>query len=722
MRRSKCLLLIMILSAVSMRAAGQNIDHWETVVYDSLIWEYFPGTTQPEATWNSLTFDDAAWLSGKGGFGYSDNDDRTVISPVMSVYTRIKFSIDDLSKIEQAVLNVDYDDGFVAYINGVEVARSLMSSTAFDAPSTGTHEARMFQGLAPESFIIRKNTLTSLLVEGENVLGVEVHNENGASSDLTAAAFLTLGINDKTNTYGPLPSWFVAPFVFKSSNLPIVIINTNNQEIQDEIRITADMQIIYNGQGVINRIADPPNNYTGKISVEYRGESSQLFPKKSMTIETQNTIGENVNVSLVDMPEENDWILYAPYTDKTMLRDVLSYKIGNDMGQYAPRTRFVELYLNDEYYGVYVLIEKIKIDDNRVDIASLKPEDISGDELTGGYILRKDKIDETDYPAWNTATNFWRTSYQFVDPEGDELVDGQRNYIKGFMNEFELSLWSDNYKDETTGYRKYVDVPSFIQFSLVNELSKNVDGYQFSTYMYKDKDSRDGKLHMGPLWDFNLAYGNVNYTEASMVTTEWLWDERIGWWKDRLILDPYYTGMMKCTWLNMRAGKLKDDRIVQYIDSVALVLDEAQKRNYERWPILGQYVWPNQYVGNTYQDEIAFLKQWLLDRLAWMDDNMPGICDDVSAIGDPYTEHSTSVHPNPSSTSFFIDLGNPELQNSSIEIYNSVGGHVLSVSTHESGFIWDSTNGNGERVSPGLYIVNVYKAGKRVGFHRIIKL
>ena len=722
MRKLKSVFLVVIVSALYLNTAAQNIDHWETVVYDSLIWHYFPGTTEPEADWTSPTFNDAAWSSGKGGVGYSDNDDRTVIAPVMSVYTRTKFSIADLSKVERAVLNVDYDDGFVAYINGVEVARQLISSTTYDAPSTGTHEARLFQGLTPESFIIKKNTLTSLLVEGENVLSLEVHNDSETSSDLTAAAFLTVGINDKTNTYGTPPAWFVPPSVFKSSNLPIVIINTNNQEIQDDTRITADMQIIYNGQGVINRIADPPNNYTGKISVEYRGESSQLFPKKSMSIETQNSIGENINVSLVELPAENDWVLYAPYTDKTMLRDVLSYKIGSDLGQYAPRTRFVELYLNDEYHGVYVLIEKIKVDDSRVDIASLKPEHVSGDELTGGYILRKDKVDENDYPAWTTASNFWHTNYQFVDPKGDELVEEQRNYIKGFMNEFELSLWSDNYKDEATGYRKYIDVPSFIQFSLVNEINKNVDGYQFSTYMYKDRDSRDGKLHLGPLWDFNLAYGNVDYAESSMVTTDWLWDERIGWWRDRLILDPYYVGMMKCTWLTMRAGKLKDDRIVQYIDSVALVLDEAQQRNYERWPILGQYVWPNQYVGNTYQDEIAFLKQWLLDRLGWMDANMPGICEDVTAIGDPYPEYVTSVHPNPSSTSFTIDLGNPGLQKSSIEIFNSVGDLVLSVSTNENGFTWGASNAKGEKVSPGLYIVNVYRSGKRVGFHRLIKL
>lgn len=714
------LILLALIFTLAYPANSQDVDHWETAVYDSLVWKYFPGTSAPPADWSTFGFDDTAWASGKGGFGYDDNDDRTIIPPVISVFIRTKFSITDLSKIEQAVLHMDFDDGFVAYINGVEIARSFMTATAFDQPSAGIHEARLYQGLAPEGFIIRKATLASILTPGENVLAIQVHNQSATSSDMSAAAFLTFGINDGSSFFGPTPSWFENPNLFTSTNLPIIIINTNNQQIQDEVRITADMEVIYNGPGMVNHISDQPNNYDGKISVEYRGESSQSFPKKSMSIETQNSIGENVNVSLVDLPKENDWVLYAPYSDKTLLRNVLAYKIGRDLGSYAPRTRFVEVVLNDEYVGVYVLIEKIKVDKNRVDIDKLDADDISGDDLTGGYILRKDKIDDNDYPEWGTTSGLWGTFYQYFDPKGEDLLDVQRDYIREFMNDFELALFSDNYRDPAIGYQKYIDVPSFINFSLVNELSKNVDGYQFSTYMYKERDSDGGKLHMGPLWDFNLAFGNVDYSQSSMITTGWLWEERLPWWSSRLVLDPFYTADMKCRWLNLRSGKLKNDQVVHYLDSMVLVLDEAQQRNFDRWPVQGQYVWPNQFVGVTYAEDVSFLKQWLLDRLVWMDNNMPGECDQISAVS-PHGELKTSVHPNPSATTFTVEFANAEHE-SVVKIYNAVGEIVLSTETRGSSFEWNSINEKGTEVAPGLYVINIYDGSKLIAVHRVVKI
>ncbi len=179
---------------------------------------------------------------------------------------------------------------------------------------------------------------------------------------------------------------------FTSSNLPIIIINTNGLSIPyDNPRIVAEMGIIYNGQGERNNISDSLNNYSGKISIEIRGASSSGWSKKSYGIETQNDDGSNNNVSLLGMPEENDWILYASYYDRSFLRNVLTFKLANDMGWYASRTRYCELVLNGEYQGIYVLMEKIKRDKNRVDISKLNPDEISGDDVTGGYIIKVDK-------------------------------------------------------------------------------------------------------------------------------------------------------------------------------------------------------------------------------------------------------------------------------------------------------------------------------------------
>lgn len=172
-----------------------------------------------------------------------------------------------------------------------------------------------------------------------------------------------------------------------TSNLPIVIINTQGLTIPDEPKMTAKMKIIYNGEGVINSISDSLYHYDGWIGIERRGSSTQQFQKKSYSLETRLESGENNNVELLGLPRENDWILYAPFSDKTLMRNALIFTLSNETGWYAPRTRFCEVILNDEYMGVYVFMEKIKRDRNRVDIAKLNPDDTEGDQLTGGYIM-----------------------------------------------------------------------------------------------------------------------------------------------------------------------------------------------------------------------------------------------------------------------------------------------------------------------------------------------
>lgn len=263
-------------------AFAQNLNHWETVVFDTDIWNYLIPSSEPDTNWRKLGFDDTSWNTGQGGFGYGDGDDNTVISPTKSLYLRRTFNIADTSKLSGAVFNMDYDDAFVAYLNNVEIARANIG-TIGDHPSfsqvANTYiEAQMYQGGNPSEFVLDFSTFKNIILPGNNVLSIQVHNESINSSDLTARPFLSLGINDNSNDYSPNPSWFNM-FVFNSSNLPIVNINTQGQNIQDNVRIVADMGIIYNGENVRNNTSDPFNNYNGKISIELRGSSSQGFPK-----------------------------------------------------------------------------------------------------------------------------------------------------------------------------------------------------------------------------------------------------------------------------------------------------------------------------------------------------------------------------------------------------------------------------------------------------------
>jgi hypothetical protein len=448
------------------------------------------------------------------------------------------------------------------------------------------------------------------------------------------------------NGYGVGQHWYLDDVVevipepiSLQTNLPIIVINTSGQTINDEPKIMARMGIIDNGEGQMNQLTDTFNDYDGWIGIETRGQSTQMFPKKSFAVETREESGENLDVSILGMPADNDWILYAPYTDKSMLRNLISFEMTRRTGHYCTRMRFVEVVINNDYKGVYIWEEKIKKGENRVDIGTLKPDEISGDDLTGGYILNVDKIDwDFDYgddgwksdpsPAYPNAMDI---TFQFYYPAADEIVAQQRTYIKNWVTLAENKLCGTYFKDPLIGYMRYLDVPSFIDYMLICEISKEVDKYRYSTYFYKEKDSDGGKLHAGPAWDFNLGYGNVDYWAPGVDFTGWLYPmvEPVDWsimfWWKRLMEDPYFCNLAKTRYHQLRETKLSDNYLQSVIDSAQLVIDQAKDRNFDRWPILGQYVWPNyDWQNNSYQDEVNYVRSFLFNRLHWMDDYFPG--------------------------------------------------------------------------------------------------
>jgi len=428
------------------------------------------------------------------------------------------------------------------------------------------------------------------------------------------------------------------PLLFES-NLPIVVINTFGVSIPDEPKINGHMGIIDNGTNGPNHVNDPFNGYNGVIGIETRGHSTQMFPKKSYGFETLDNLGEDLDFSLLGMPVESDWILYAPYSDKSMLRNTVTFDIGHKMGNYCTRTVYCELVLNNDYKGVYVLMEKIKKDENRVNIASLKPDEISGDDLTGGYILSVDWLDPDfvyDEDGWLSHPtppypDAKDVTFQYYYPGPDDIVPQQRNYIRAFVTSAENILISAGFANPETGFQKYFDSPSFVDLMLLNEISKEVDKYRLSQFFYKEKDSDGGKLFAGPAWDFNLGYGNVDYWAPGIDYTGWYYTDVkpheasiMFWWK-RLMEDPYFRNLAKTRWVNLRQNNLADAIIHSVIDSILLHTDTAKDRNYERWPILGEYVWPNyDWQNNSYTDEVNYFENFLFNRLQWMDNNLSG--------------------------------------------------------------------------------------------------
>ena len=707
-------------------------DHWETAIFADDIWRYNVPDTELASDWNTNSFNDGSWTLGQGGFGYGDGDDGTVLDQATSVYFRKSFNVGDITKLSKAILNADYDDGFVAYLNGVEIARSDNLSNygtivPFDASTSYDHEAALYSGGYPEEIILDSLSLSSILISGQNTLAVQLHNFGTSSSDLSGNFFLTFGIVDNSIIYSSPPEWFREPIFFDTSNLPFIMIYTYGNSIPDEPRIDAYLGIIDNETG-INHVTDDFNGYNGHITIEKRGNSSQWNDKAPYRFETVDEDGENNNVSLLGMPEENDWVLYAPWQDKSMVRNILTYKLSNDIGRYAPRTKLVELYLNDGYEGVYVLMEKIKRDGDRVDISKLNPDEISGDDVTGGYILKFDWFFTGDNIG-GFQSNVDGMTYNYHYPQPSDIVPEQEDYIIDYIDNFENIMSSDNYTDLDTGYPSIMNVESFVDFILLQELAKNVDAYRLSTYIYKNKESVDNRLTAGPVWDFNHGYGNCDYGETWEIDN-WLLEynpeggDQMSFWWERLWQDENFQYKAAERYTELRSTIFSEEHIYSIIDSAVNELGDAVDRNFSKWPILGTYVWPNYYVFETHEQEVDYLKSWISDRLEWMDSEILLLKTETSIK--PENFYINEAYPNPFNPYTTLSYYLPNNETVQIKIFDIMGRQVKTFFMPDQiagyGSIqWNGTNDYDQRVSSGLYLYTI-QAGNFRGTKKMVIL
>ncbi|MYB63874.1 hypothetical protein F4X73_04210 [Candidatus Poribacteria bacterium] len=409
------------------------------------------------------------------------------------------------------------------------------------------------------------------------------------------------------------------------SNLPLVIIDTNGRWIPDDPKVPAQLKIIYDESGGKNGLDSNHIHFEGKIGIELRGKTSQGFPKRQYGFEFQDKQGNDKDVSIFGLPAESDWILHGPYSDKTLMRNYLAFEFSNRIGRYASRTQFVEVFLNNSrdkeiqakhYVGVYLLLEKIKRGTHRVDIKSLKPTHNEPPEITGGYIIKIDKIDHYDSYFFTHRG----TQLTLVYPKRNEITFAQKTWIRNYMNKFENVLAGPDFKDPEKGYAKYIDIDSHIDHFIINELFKNTDGFRFSAYMYID---RDGKLQAGPVWDFNLSMGNTVF-HNSWTTYDWLiYTNPVPFWWHRLVSDEKFKQKLVKRWKELRKNELATSAIINEVDQTVQYLSEAQKRNFNRWRVLGRTTFGNPGPGYpTYHQEVEEMKIWLKTRIEWMDENI----------------------------------------------------------------------------------------------------
>jgi hypothetical protein len=452
-----------------------------------------------------------------------------------------------------------------------------------------------------------------------------------------------------------------------STNLPIVWIDVDGEYIDRDEPISARMRIIHNGNGQLNyadTVAHPGQivDYEGYVALRYRGNSSfTASDKKPYSIRPLDKPleegGVKQKVKILGMGKDNNWALLAPYNDKSMMRDLLAFEISRPWMEYTPQGRYCELFLDGIYYGVYIFTEVVSKGKHRLNLPDPGETD---DDLTGGYIMEVDRTDEPTYtskyhPVSSTGIRYQNKyiNFQYKSPDYEDLTQDQVDYINNRIDQMEQHLW--NYRPTgSASYQDYLDVDNFVDYQLAQELGHNVDGYRLSGKFFKRRDSEDARFKM-VLWDMNLAYGNSDYFQGWRTDT-WIYqnndllysegdEQLVPFWWYRLNTVPDYIDALKTRWAQYRRGNLRDDRIMATIDSLATVLNSrgAVRRNYQAWPRWGQYVWPNYYVATGFADEVAWLKQWLTDRIAWMDEQL-GFDPNASMRGDVNIDGTVDIN------------------------------------------------------------------------------
>lgn len=439
----------------------------------------------------------------------------------------------------------------------------------------------------------------------------------------------------RTEQFRHLRKFFIAAFLLiqavswsqvtlTDSNLPIVIITTDNDpnsgqpmEIPDDPKIPASMKIIFHPDGTRNYMADQNTagflNYNGRIKIELRGSSSQLLEKKQYGWTTyENNDTTKKDVSLLGMPSERDWILNGLAFDSSLIRDYLCYNLTRQMGQYATRTQFCEVIINGDYRGLYILQEKIKDDSKRVNIEEIDEAAVTGMPLTGGYITKADKTTGGDPLAWQMDSyQGWPTDFIHELPKPEDVTPAQNDYIHSQFQALESTTGANN-ASVANGYPSVIDIPTFVDFMIINEFSSNVDAYQISTFFHKDKG---GKLRAGPAWDFNLSLGLDVFGDRSQPD---IWqfsngdNEGAKFWTD-LFNNSTYKCYFSRRWheLTQEGQPFSFSHIDTFIDETIDRISEASVREQQRWgtvPNLGE--------------EVHIIKDFIIERMAWMDANI----------------------------------------------------------------------------------------------------
>jgi hypothetical protein len=426
-----------------------------------------------------------------------------------------------------------------------------------------------------------------------------------------------------------VPPAFVADPVTLGLSLPPVIpvlwIEIDGARIQRDVEVPGRLRVIEDHDGSHTGLGARPASLTSAIGFQGRGNFTFTLPKKGFAFELQEGGGRARGQVLLGMPKGSDFALYACYTDKTCLRNALVYALGQEQGRWSPRARFVELYLDGAYHGLYMLWERIRRDRDRLPLAAPAPGAAAGD-VTGGYILRHEGGGKgtalvggvSVVEDFLTAPAPGGVVYSFHDPKPEEITGEQRAWLMDHFRGFEAAMQA-----EAARHRDWIELASWVDHAVIEEVTNNWDGYVHSVYMTTAPGG--GRIGMGPLWDFDLAFGNGNVSGYHCRTDTWTHatvrpypDNVPAYWR-QLFADPEFRAAFRCRWQQLRAGPLDLAAVHARIDRWVAFTAAARGRDQQRWPTIGKQIFPNCFTRPSYADEVTALREWIDARVAWLD-------------------------------------------------------------------------------------------------------
>ena len=642
----------------------------------------------------------------------SEKDRRAPLGPLHTNFRLSNNAGGFLALVDPQTNIVSTFDPYPAQQNDVSYGRDRVDPTIvgyFSTPTPGTANSTTGSGFAVEPVFSQETgvyTNSSLTLTMTAPAGATIrYTRDGTIPTATSLLYtnpITVNANStfKARVFqtGLLPSRVAARnFIFLdgttagfNSNLPLMIISTEGRPIQANVapgaaRTRAGIVVIDTFRGRSSLRNAPQFHGFGEIEIS--GQTSAGFPKLPYRLELQDAMLNDDDVPLLGMPADSDWRLRNPWNDKTLLNDFMAFELFEKMGHYSVRRKFVEVFIDSgggrlsypgDYIGIEVLAEHIKVNNDRVDVDELTPQATNAPAITGGYVFKKDKDSNGDL-GFNTAGGggFGGQALKLHEPKPNAMRNtpgvttqwpsagftpsgsNQMSYLVSYLNRMESAMYAANWLSltGTNHYSHYLDVDSFVDLHWIVEFTKQIDGYRLSSFFTKP---RNGKVLAGPIWDWNLAYGNANYLHGGLTNGWYFADQTDGMtsnehiWLRRLINgsanmgagnaltpggDPDFNQKISDRWSVLRTNQMSLNNTIARIDELSTTLSEAAARDLYgkyRAGLIGVYTWPNpagtgvqdrdvnyvtptNYLGSNAMSIIWQMKKWMTGRYNWID-------------------------------------------------------------------------------------------------------